>query len=117
MKKFLLSLLDSSNVNSSKRFAALFTLFNTIVLAYIAASKNNWICPEFMYDGLLLVVSACFGANMVENLGKNKQLNNTTTQTTIETTPTTQSVSQSVVQTPIQSATQSTPPVDTPDEG
>lgn len=70
MKQFLLNMVKADNPTSSKRFAALTTLASAILLAFVAAFKNNWICPEFMYDGLLMVVAGLFGFNMAENIFK-----------------------------------------------
>ena len=70
MKQFLLNMVKADNPTSSKRVAALVTLASTIVLAFIATFKNHWICPEFMYDGLLMVVAGLFGFNMAENIFK-----------------------------------------------
>ena len=70
MKKFLIDMVKADNPTSSKRVAALTTLASTIVLAFVATFKNNWICPEFMYDGLLMVVAGLFGFNMAENIFK-----------------------------------------------
>lgn len=70
MKKFFLDLLSANNPISSKRFAGLLTLCSCITLSFIAASQNEWICPEFMFDGLLLVVAGLFGFNMAESIFK-----------------------------------------------
>lgn len=70
MKKFFLDLLSANNPISSKRFAGLLTLCSCITLSFIAASQNKWICPEFMFDGLLLVVAGLFGFNMAESIFK-----------------------------------------------
>jgi len=70
MKKFFLDLVSTNSTTSSKRFAGLVALFSTIILAFVAAYKNNWQCPEFMYNGLLLVVAGLFGFNMAENIFK-----------------------------------------------
>jgi len=72
MKKFFMDLMNADNPTSSKRFAALTTLFSCIILAFAGAYKSNWVCPEFMYNGLLLVVAGLFGFNMAENIFKKK---------------------------------------------
>lgn len=68
MKNFFLKLLSSKNETSSKRFSALVTLFCILLLTIIATWKNGGICPEYMYDGLLMVVAGLFGFNMAENI-------------------------------------------------
>jgi hypothetical protein len=70
MKKFFLNLLSANSPISSKRFAGLLTLSSCIILSFIAASQNKWICPEFMFDGLLLVVAGLFGFNVAESIFK-----------------------------------------------
>lgn len=68
MKKFFMELLSANSPLSSKRFAGLITLLSCIILAFAAAFKNNWICPDTMYNGLLLVVAGLFGFNMAESI-------------------------------------------------
>lgn len=77
MKEFFLNMVKADNPTSSKRFAALTTLASAIFLAFVAAFKNNWVCPEFMYDGLLMVVAGLFGFNMAENIFKKAPINTT----------------------------------------
>lgn len=68
MKKFFLDLLSANSPLSSKRFAGLLTLVSCIILAFIGAAENKWVAPEFMYNGLLLVVGGLFGFNMAESI-------------------------------------------------
>lgn len=85
IKNFFLKLLSSKNETSSKRFSALITLLCLLLLTIIAALKNGGICPEYMYDGLLMMVAGLFGFNMAENIfGKKDKL---TTETPVEETP------------------------------
>jgi hypothetical protein len=70
MKKFFLDLLSANSPLSSKRFAGLITLFSCISLAFIAAGNSKWICPDPMFNGLLLVVAGLFGFNMAESIFK-----------------------------------------------
>lgn len=73
MKQFFLNLLSAHSDLSSKRFAGLVTLGSTIILAFIAASQSGWVCPQFMFDGLLLVIGGLFGFNAMETVfRKNK---------------------------------------------
>jgi len=63
------NLLSGTSDTSSKRFAALFTLFNVIILTYISTYKSTpKITPEFMYNGLLLIVGAGLGLTVVEKI-------------------------------------------------
>jgi hypothetical protein len=70
MKKFFMDLLSANSPLSSKRFAGLITLFSCIILAFFGAAENKWVTPEFMYNGLLLVVAGLFGFNMAESIFK-----------------------------------------------
>lgn len=68
MKQFFNNLLSGSNETSSKRFAALVTLGNIIILAYLAAWKSNWVLPQYMFDGLCLVVGSGLGLTVIEKI-------------------------------------------------
>ena len=70
MKKFFIDLLRADSPLSSKRFAGLITLLSCIILAFVGAAENKWVAPEFMYNGLLLVVAGLFGFNMAESIFK-----------------------------------------------
>lgn len=70
MFKFFKNLISSESETSSKRFSALFTLFNIIVLTYMAAWKSNWITPAFMYDSLCLIVGGGLGLTVMEKIFK-----------------------------------------------
>lgn len=72
MKKFFMDLISGSSETSSKRFAALFTLFNVIVLAYLAAWKNNWVTPEHMFDALCLIAGGGLGLTVIEKIFSKK---------------------------------------------
>ena len=82
MKKFLLSLINSNDPNSSKRFAGLTTLFVTIGLAIAATVKMNGVCPEFMFNGLLLLAAGAFAINGVENIFRHQNNTNVVTEET-----------------------------------
>ena len=50
MIQFFRDLISGNSDTSSKRFAALFTLANVIILTYVAAWKSAWITPEVMFN-------------------------------------------------------------------
>lgn len=78
MKKFFIDLISGSTDTSSKRFAALVTLLNILVLTYLAASKNNWVAPEHMFDALCLIAGGGFGLTVIEKIfNKNNKQDNT----------------------------------------
>jgi len=68
MKEFLKNLLSGSSDTSSKRFAALVTLGNVLVLTYLAAWKSSWITPEFMFNALCLIVGGGLGLTVIEKI-------------------------------------------------
>jgi hypothetical protein len=86
MKQFFRDLLSGSNETSSKRFAALITLANVLVLAYLAAWKNNWLTPEYMFNALCLIVGGGLGLTVVEKIFGKKTDTTTTTASMTTTT-------------------------------
>jgi hypothetical protein len=69
MKKFFSSMFSGSPAVSSKRFAALFTLLNIIILAYISTfNSTDQITPEFIYTSLSLIVVGGLGLGVVEKI-------------------------------------------------
>ena len=69
MKKFFKQLLSANNETSSKRFAALITLFFLLILTFMAALRDDkWITPEFMFDALALVVGGGLGLTVIEKI-------------------------------------------------
>lgn len=69
MKKFFYDMFSSKAELSSKRFAAVFTLFNVIILTYIATFRNtDHITPEFMFNALCLISGSGLGFTVIENI-------------------------------------------------
>jgi hypothetical protein len=69
MKQFFKDLFSGTSATSSKRFAALFTLANVIILAYVAAYNSpNKILPAFMWTGLIIIVGAGLGLTVIEKI-------------------------------------------------
>jgi uncharacterized membrane protein YbhN (UPF0104 family) len=89
MKKFFTDLLSGTSDTSSKRFAALLSLFVVISLAYIATYKNEeHITPEFMFDSIALIAGGGLGLTVIENIVKMKQQAKNNTQNDGNTPPT-----------------------------
>lgn len=69
MKKFFYDMFSSKSELSSKRFSAVFTLFNVIILTYVATFRNtDHITPEFMFDALCLIAGGGLGLTVIEKL-------------------------------------------------
>jgi len=89
MKKFFIDLLSGNSDTSSKRFAALLSLFVVISLAYIATYKNEeHITPEFMFDSIALIAGGGLGLTVIENVVKMKQQAKNNTPNPTDTPPT-----------------------------
>lgn len=74
MKKFFSDLMSGSSDTSSKRFAALFALFNIIAITWVATIKDeNHITPEFMFDSLALIAGGGLGLTVIEKIFTAKQ--------------------------------------------
>ena len=73
MRKFFRDLLSGSSDTSSKRFAAILTLVNVIIIAYIAAYNSpNKTLPQYMWIGLVAIVGGGLGLTVIEKIfGKN----------------------------------------------
>lgn len=70
---------SSKSELSSKRFSAVFTLFNVIILTYVATFRNDdHITPEFMFDALCLISGGGLGLTVIEKIfdKKNPKPNN-----------------------------------------
>jgi hypothetical protein len=69
ISNFLSKLFSNGDEVSSKRFSAFFTLFNIIILAYIATfgSEDN-ATPEFMFDALALIAGGGLGLTVIEKI-------------------------------------------------
>jgi hypothetical protein len=69
MKKFIYDMFSSKAAVSSKRVAAMITLVNIIILAYIATFRNSdHITPEFMFNGLCMIAGAGLGMTVLETI-------------------------------------------------
>ena len=81
-----MSLISVKSDSSSKRFAALFTLFNLIAITWVATLKaKDYVTPEFMYDALSLIAGGGLGLTVIEKIFSSKKTDKTedTTKTDI----------------------------------
>jgi hypothetical protein len=82
MKNFFVKMFSSGGEVSSKRFSAFFTLFNIIVLAYVATfMSDDKVTPEFMYDALALIAGGGLGLTVIEKIFSKKDDASTSTTT------------------------------------
>jgi uncharacterized membrane protein YbhN (UPF0104 family) len=73
MKKFFLSMFSNGEDVSSKRFSAFFSLFNIVILAYVATfMSEDKVTPEFMFDALALIAGGGLGLTVVEKIFSKK---------------------------------------------
>lgn len=64
-----MDLISGQSDSSSKRFAALFTLFNLIAITWVATFKaKDWVTPEFMYDALAMIAGGGLGLTVIEKI-------------------------------------------------
>lgn len=81
MKKFFNDLFSGTSETSSKRFAALISLFSIIIMTFIATFKaDKCVTPEFMFDGLALIAGGGLGLTVIEKIFTKKEPSETTTE-------------------------------------
>ena len=69
MMQFFKNLMSSQSDASSKRFAALFTLINIIIMAWVATfAAIGYVTPEFMFDALAAVAGGGLGLTVLEKI-------------------------------------------------
>ncbi len=75
--KWLKSLLSAEGDASSKRVSAILALIVCINLSYIG-TFTEYKCPEYMFDGLLLLAGGGLGLTVIESIFTKKKSNDTT---------------------------------------
>jgi hypothetical protein len=74
MIQFFRDLLSGQSDTSSKRFAALLSLFCIIIMTFIATfCAENCVTPEFMFDGLALIAGGGLGLTVIEKIFTKKK--------------------------------------------
>jgi hypothetical protein len=69
MLQFFKNLMSSQSDASSKRFAALFTLLNIILITWVATlAAPGYITPEFMFNSLALIAGGGLGLTVIEKI-------------------------------------------------
>lgn len=77
--KWLKSVFSNEGDASSKRVASIIALLVCINLSYIA-TFTDYKCPEYMYDGLLILAGSGLGLTVIESIFAKKKSNDTTNQ-------------------------------------
>jgi hypothetical protein len=69
MKKFLKEILSSQTEASSKRFAAIISLFSIVIITFLATFRaERWVTPEFMFDALVIITGGGLGLTVIEKI-------------------------------------------------
>ena len=75
--KWLKSIFSNEGDASSKRVASIVTLLVCINLSYIG-TFTEYKCPEYMFDGLLLLAGGGLGLTVIESIFGKKKSNDST---------------------------------------
>ena len=79
--KWLKSVFSNEGDASSKRVASIISLLVCINLSYIG-TFTDYKCPEYMYDGLLILAGSGLGLTVIESIFAKKKSNDTPNQDT-----------------------------------
>jgi hypothetical protein len=77
--KWLKSVFSNEGDASSKRVASIIALLVCINLSYIG-TFTDYKCPEYMYDGLLILAGSGLGLTVIESIFAKKKSNEPTNQ-------------------------------------
>jgi len=69
MKKWIKSMFSAEGDVSFKRVGSALALLTCLIIAYVS-TFTVYVCPEFIYDGLLILSGAGMGFTAVENITK-----------------------------------------------
>ena len=75
--KWLKSIFSNESDASSKRVASILALLVCINLSYIG-TFTEYKCPEYMFDGLLILAGGGLGLTVIESIFAKKKPNDTT---------------------------------------
>jgi lipoprotein signal peptidase len=75
VRKWFKSILAVDGNQSSKRLSAVLALFCCIAFAWIA-TFTPYQCPEYMYEGLLVIAGGGLGLTVIESIFTRYKQNN-----------------------------------------
>ena len=79
--KWLKSIFSNEGDASSKRVASILALLVCINLSYIG-TFTDYKCPEYMFDGLLILAGSGLGLTVIESIFAKKKTDDTTNEGT-----------------------------------
>lgn len=68
MIEYIKKIIQSNSQESSKRFISVIAFFCVVILTFVATFSKDFVCPEFMFDALCLLVGGGLGLTVIEKI-------------------------------------------------